>query len=400
MTLSDKTAIVGVGETQFYKRGQSQPQTILEMAAKAILAALDDAGLTAKDLDGFAYYSGGVDTSLLAQTLGVPEVRFTATLTGGGGGSAGSVGLAAAAVASGQAEVVASVMSIQQAARRFGAIFASKQGDADTGDSPYKPSHTPETDFVAPSGLVGPGQMFSLLARRHMHEYGTKREHLAEVAISTRDNASRMSSSLMREPLTREDYFAARMIAEPLCLFDFCQESDGAVAVITTSAERARDLCHTPVYISATANGGAGRWGQAIGWMGMPEEYFASSGHRTVAKRSYEMAGIGPQDIDVALLYDHFTPMVLMQLEDYGFCGIGESGPFVAEGNIRYKTGSIPVNTHGGNLSNAYIIGMTHVVEGVRQLRGEAVNQVTDAQYALVTGGPASIPVSNLILRK
>ena len=132
----------------------------------------------------------------------------------------------------------------------------------------------------------------------------------------------------------------------------------------------------------------------------MPEEYFASSGHRPVAARAYEMAGVGPPDIDVALLYDHFTPMVLMQLEDYGFCGIGESGPFVAEGNIRWPNGSIPVNTHGGNLSEAYIIGMTHVREAVEQIRGTAVNQVEGAELALVTGGPASIPVSALILRR
>jgi acetyl-CoA acetyltransferase len=400
MTLKDKAAIVGIGSTDYFKRGRSQPMTILEMACKAIIAALDDAGLTVDDLDGFSYYSGGFDTTLIAQTLGIPEVRFTATLTGGGGGAAGSVGLAASAVATGQADVVVSLMSIQQASRRFGAIFAASQGEDDIGDSPYKPQATPQSDFLTPFGLVGPGQLFALLTQRHMHQYGTKREHLAEVAISTRENAINRPKALMKQSLTLDDYFSARMISDPLCLFDFCQESDGAVAVITTSAERAKDLRHPPVYISGTANGGAGRWGQAIGWHGMPEEYYASSGHRTVAKRVYDMAGIGPKDIDVAMLYDHFTPMVIMQLEDYGFCEIGEGGPFVAEGNIRYKTGSIPVNTHGGNLSEAYIIGMTHVMEAVEQLRGIAINQVDDAETALVTGGPASIPVSALILRK
>ncbi|HKN90319.1 MAG TPA: thiolase, partial [Acidimicrobiia bacterium] len=226
------------------------------------------------------------------------------------------------------------------------------------------------------------------------------RAHLAEVAISTRANAVRRPTAIMREPLTLDDYFAARMISEPLCLYDFCLESDGAVAVVTTSAERARDLRHPPVYVSASANGGAGRWGQAISWHGMPDEYYASSGHRPVAARVYEMAGVGPQDIDVALLYDHFTPMVLMQLEDYGFCPIGESGPFVADGNIRWPEGSLPVNTHGGNLSEAYIIGMTHVKEAVEQLRGSAVNQVQGARTALVTGGPASLPVSATILTR
>jgi acetyl-CoA acetyltransferase len=188
------------------------------------------------------------------------------------------------------------------------------------------------------------------------------------------------------------------MISEPLCLYDFCLECDGAVAVVTTSAERARDLRHPPAYVLASAHGGHGRWGQAITWMGMPDDEFASSGHRPVARRLYEMAGIGPAAVDVALLYDHFTPMVIMQLEDYGFCGIGEGGHFVADGNIRWPDGGLPVNTHGGNLSEAYIIGMTHVKEAVEQLRGTAVNQVAGAEVALVTGGPASLPVSSLLL--
>jgi acetyl-CoA acetyltransferase len=400
MSMKDQAAIVGVGSTPYYRRGESWPQTLTEMACKATLAALDDAGLTADDLDGFALYSGGFDTSLMAQTLGIPEVRFTATLTGGGGGAAGSVGLAAAAITAGMANVVVSLMTLSQGGQRFGSVFARKDTSAQGGAGPYQARSTPETDFLAPSGLAGPGQLFGMLARRHMHLYGTKREHFAEVAISTRENAIKRPTSMMREPMTLDDYFNARMIADPLCLFDFCLETDGAVAVITTSADKARDLRHPPAYVMGSANGGNGRWGQAISWFGMPDEYFTSSGHRPVAKRVYEMAGVGPQDIDVALLYDHFTPMVLMQLEDYGFCGIGESGPFVAAGNIRWPNGSLPVNTHGGNLSEAYIIGMTHVREAVEQLRGTAINQVEGAEIALVTGGPASIPVSGLILRK
>ncbi len=400
MSLKNSAAVVGVGSTPYYRRGESWPQTTLELACKAILAAVEDAGLRVDDIDGFALYSMPLDVSLLAQTLGIPEVRFSSALTGGGGGAAGSVGLAAAAIHGGMAECVVSFLTLQQAKRRFGAAFALKQSDSDKGGGAYAPPHMPEMDFASPSGLVGPGQMFGLLAQRHMHLYGTQREHFAEVAISTRANAIRRPSSLMREPLTLDEYMNARMIADPLCLYDFCLETDGAVAVITTSAERAKDLRHRPVHVLGSAHGGAGRWGQAITWMGMPEEYFASSGHRPVAKRLYEMAGVGPQDIDVALLYDHFTPMVLMQLEDYGFCEIGESGRFVAEGNIRWPNGSLPVNTHGGNLSEAYIIGMTHVREAVEQLRGTAINQVEDAELALVTGGPASIPVSGLILRR
>ena len=395
-TLRDKTAVVGVGSTPYYRRGESVPQLPMEMAGKAILAALEDAGLTVDDLDGFALYSMGFDTSLLAQWLGVPEVRFTALLTGGGGGSAGSVGLAAAAVVSGMAECVVSVMTLQQAASRFGASFAprGKKGAV------YAAPSTPEGDFVQPSGLMAPGQLFSLVARRHMHQYGTTREHFAEVAISTRANAVRRDTALMREPLTLEDYFGARMISDPLCLYDFCLECDGAVAVVTTSLERARDLRHPPVLVSGSAHGGAGRWGQAITWLGMPDDYFASSGHRPLAPRLYSMAGVGAEDVDVALIYDHFSPMVILQLEDYGIAPIGEGGPFVADGNIRWPDGRVPVNTHGGNLSEAYIIGMTHVREAVEQMRGTAVNQVEGAEVALVTGGPASLPTSSLILRK
>ncbi len=388
--------MVGVGATPYYRHGESAPQTNMELAGKALLAAVADAGLRVDDVDGFALYSGGgLDVSLLAQMLGIPQVRFTASLTGGGGGAAGAVGLAAAAIVSGQADVVVSLMSLQQPTNgRFGSVFSRNKGSGAYGAAP-----TAQSDFLAHTGFMGPGQAFALLMQRHMHRYGTTRSHLAEVAISTRQNACNRPGALMRTPLTLEDYFAARMISEPFCLYDYCLECDGAVAVVTTSAERAADLRHPPVYVTASAHGGTGDWGQAIGWMGMSDDIFASSGHRSTAEDLYARAGLGPEDVDVALLYDHFSGLVLMQLEDYGFCPIGESGPFVADGNIRYLGGSIPVNTHGGNLSEAYIIGFTHVKEAVEQLRGTAVNQVPGAEVALVTGGPAPIPVSGLILK-
>jgi acetyl-CoA acetyltransferase len=399
--IRDETAIVGVGATPYYKRGASLPQTELEMACKAILLALADAGLTVNDLDGFAIYSSSCDPAQVGSALGVPEIRFAAGTTSGGGGSAGAIGLAAAAIVSGMADVVVSLMTLQQASRRLGGTNdgASRNGAS---SSPYGSGGVPPSAaFMASSGALSPGHSFSMLARRHMEQYGTQREHFAEVAISTRNNAIPRPTAHRREPLTLDDYFNARMISDPLCLFDYTLENDGAVAVITTSAERARDLRHPPVYVMGSAHGGAGRWGQAIfGYFQMPDEYFASSGHRPVAKRLYDMADIRPGDVDVALLYDHFSPMVLMQLEDYGFCGLGESGPFVAEGNIRYPTGRIPVNTHGGHLSEAYIIGMTHVREAVEQLRGQAVNQVAGAEIALVTGGPAGLPVSGTLLRR
>lgn len=403
MTLKDKTAVVGVGATPYYKRGQSLPQSQLSMACDAIVAALDDAGLTVQDLDGFAIYSSAVEPAQVASVLGVPEVRFAATLTSGGGGSAGSLGLAAAAIHGGMAEVCVTVMTLQQANRRLGGteVGGVSMYSGGGGGNPYGAGGVPpSTAFTAGSGLISPGHSFSILARRHMELYGTTREHLAHVAITQRDYAIKRPTSIQREPLTMDDYFAARMISDPLCLFDCTMETDGAVAAVVASADRARDLRHPPAYIMASANGGMGRWGPALfTYFQQPDDYFASSGHRPVATRMYEMAGVTPADVDVALLYDHFSPMVLMQLEDYGFCGVGESGPFVAGGNTRID-GAIPTNTHGGHLSEAYIIGMTHVREAVEQLRGVAINQVTGAEIALVTGGPASLPVSGTLLRR
>jgi acetyl-CoA acetyltransferase len=385
-------AIVGVGATSYYRRGGSAPQTALSLTADAILAACGDAGLSASQIDGFAYYANAgmgysqyVDTAFLMETLGIPEVTFTASLTGGGGGSAGAIGLARAAILAGEAETVVTVMVMKDTGARLGRLFGDQQIDA-------------LSTFLQPTGLIGPGHLIAVLARRHMHKYGTTREAFAEIAISQRLNAAARDGAIKRKPLSLDDYFAARMIADPLCLFDFCLESDGAVAVITTSIERARDLRQLPVAIVASAHGGSQEWGRGFTWMGMPDAVFASSGHATGAGRLFARSGLQPSDIDVALLYDHFSPMVLMQLEDYGFCGRGDGDEFVRSGAIRFDGGSIPVNTHGGHLSEAYIIGMTHVREAVEQLRWTATNQVAGAELALVTGGPAPLPTSALIL--
>jgi acetyl-CoA acetyltransferase len=399
MTMKDQAAVAGIGATPLYRRGASYPQeSELSLACKAVLAACEDAGIAVADIDGFANYSGSPETAELAAVLGVEEVRFCASINGGGGASGATLGLAAAAIHAGSATTVLTLMSLQQANRRLGG--SSVGGSLTYGQASLGVS-SPYGAFTANDGLLSPGHAAGLIAQRHMHLFGTKREHFAEVVISSRENAVRNPRAMMREPLTLDDYFNARIISDPLCLFDYTMETDGAIAVITTSAARARDLRQPPVYVMGSANGGMGRWGSAIfTYFQMPDEYFASSGHRPVAKRVFEMAGITPADVDVALLYDHFSPLVLMQLEDYGFCGIGEGGPFVAEGNIRWPTGKIPVNTHGGHLSEAYIIGMTHVREAVEQLRGVAINQVEGAEVALVTGGPAGLPVSGTLLRR
>ncbi len=338
MSIKDQAAVVGVGATPYYKRGKSYPETELSMACTAVLAALDDAGLTVADLDGFAIYSQSCDPAEVASVLGVPEVRFAASLTSGGGGCAGALGLAAAAIHGGMANVCVTLMTLQQLNKRLGGSEVNGMlayATMSEGGSPYGGSGIPPSAaFTANSGLLSPGHSFSILAQRHMHLYGTTREHFAEVAISQRDNASkRPETAVQTTPLTLEDYFNARMISDPMCLLDYTQETDGAVAVITTSAARARDLRQPPVYILASAHGGTGRWGPAIfRYFQAPDDEFASSGHRPVARRLYEMAGVTPADVDVALLYDHFSPLVIMQLEDYGFCPIGEGGPFVEDG--------------------------------------------------------------------
>lgn len=382
--IARKTAIAGLGSTQVWKRGQSAPRTMNELVGQAVIAACADAGLPVTEVDGFAYYSGGFDTSYLMETLGIPELRFSSMLTGSGGGSAGAVGLAAAAIVAGLAKTVVVVGGNQQGEVRFGSITQSYE-------------RTPENAFFESAGLIGPGHMFALLARRHMHVHGTTREQFAEVALSARANAMDHPLALMKKPLTLEDYMAAPLIADPMCLYDFCLESDGAIAVVVTSAERARDLAQKPVIVQGCTQGGERGWGRSLYWMNMPEDAFLTSGHRTVARDLYAQASVGPGDIDVAQIYDHFTPMVISQLEDYGFCKPGEGGAFVASGAIR-RDGTLPINTDGGQLSGSYVWGMTHIREAVEQMRGTAHHQIAGAELALVTGGPSNVPMSGLIL--
>lgn len=397
----DKTAIVGIGATDYYVRGKSWPRTINDMAGEAILKACADAGISVKDIDGFAYYSTAgagyldkFDTASLMETLGMPNISFSATLTSGGGGCPGAIGLATAGLMNEDCKYVVTLMALQQLPQhRLGVVFGSAAPSA-------------ENSFLQPSGLVGPGHLMSVLARRHMHLYGTTQDAFGEVVMATRANTHNRPKAVRKAPLTKEEYDASVMLADPLRRLDFCLETDGAVAVITTTMDRAKDCRHKPAVVHACAHGGQREWGRAFAWMGMPDPHFASSGHQFTADRVWAQSGLSARDMDVALIYDHFSPMVLMQLEDYGFCEKGEGNDYVLAGKIRYDAatgkgvnGGVPVNTHGGNLNEAYIIGMTHIVEGVEQVRGTAINQVKDAEFALVSGGPASLPVSSLILR-
>lgn len=398
----DKTAIVGIGATDYYVRGKSWPRTINDMAAEAILKACDDAGISVKQIDGIAYYSNAgagyidkFDTGSLMETLGIPHIGFTAALTSGGGGCPGAIGLATAGLMNEDCTYTVTLMALQQLPQhRLGVVFGAAAPSA-------------ENSFLQPSGLVGPGHLMSVLARRHMHLYGTTDAAFKEIVQATRDNAVDRPKAVRRKPLSDEEYWTSPMLADPLRRLDFCLETDGAVAVITTTMDRARDCRNRPAVVHGVAHGAQCEWGRAFGWMGMPDPHFASSGHKFVADRLWDQTGLTAKDMDVALIYDHFSCMVLMQLEDYGFCEKGEGGDYVLSGKVRYDkatrkgvNGGVPVNTHGGNLNEAYIIGMTHIVEGVEQVRGTTVNQVEDCEFALVTGGPAAVPVSGLILRR
>jgi acetyl-CoA acetyltransferase len=386
-------AVVGVGRTPIYRRGQSDPQSVFELACQALLAAAADAGLSVRDVDGFVYYGLQSDTALIAQTFGIPEVRFTVGLTGGGGGAGGSLGVAAAAIKTGLAENVVVLRAIQQTRRRWGAAFAPsgavRQGPV-----------AAERDFFTTAGLVGPGQTFAPIARRHMHKYGTTREHLAEVVMVHRHNALTREGAIRGKGLTLDEYFSAPLLADPFCRHDFCVESDVAGAVLLTSSERAADLRRYPVQLAGSVHGGEGRWGQAETWLNMPDDLFTTAGHRSIAKRLFGLTGLTPDDVDACMIYDNFSSNVLLQLEDYGFCGVGESGPFVASGAIRWPTGELPVNTHGGQLAEAFLAGLTGVIEAVDQLRGTAVNQVEGAEVILATGGAAAIPTSGALLTR
>jgi acetyl-CoA acetyltransferase len=377
-------AITGSGSTPYYFRGESAPQTIYELIGTAVKAAADDAGITLDDVDGLAFFAFGFDTGLLIEQLGLKNVTFAHCVSGFGSGMAGMFDLAAMAVETGRAKNVVCIGAMQQVGRRVGQALSNFAA-------------TPDNLFHRVAGLGGPGQALALQTRRHMYRYGTRREAFAEVVMASRAAAATRETAFRRKQITLDEYMAAPMLADPHCKFDFCLETDGALAFIVSSAERAADGPQKPVYIKAVAQVADPDWGRAFFWLNQSDDQFVSAGASAVAKRLFERAGMTPADIDVALIYDHFSPLVVMQLEDYGFCKKGEGGPFVESGAIRLD-GSIPVNPHGGHLSEAYVVGVTHVREAVEQLRGVAVNQVAGATNALITGGPAPVPMTGAIL--
>jgi acetyl-CoA acetyltransferase len=374
-------AIVGIGQTEFAKKlGRPERTAALE----AIRSALQDAGLEPREVDGLVRFDMESTTEVeIARNLGLPNVRFFSEIAYGGGAGCGTVAHAAMAIATGQASVVVCWRARNRGSggRPWAATGAGVGGD-------YQ--------FTAPYGLVRPADQIAMFARRHMHEYGTTSEHFGAVAVAARKHAVRNPRALMRDPMSLADHQASRMISEPLRKFDCCLETDGALAVVLTSADRARDLRQPPAIVLAASQGLGPEHVVMTDYHG---PHFLQTPSTWAARELFASAGIGPADVDCAQFYDAFTPLVLLSLEEYGFCKPGESGPFAAAGALEWPNGSLPSNTSGGGLSEAYVHGFNLILEGVRQIRGSSTSQVEGAEISLVTSG-AGVPTSALLLSR
>ncbi|WP_256641540.1 lipid-transfer protein [Streptomyces murinus] len=377
-TLGGRAAVVGIGATEFSKdSGRSE----LRLAVEAVRAALDDAGLTPADVDGLVTFT--MDTSpeiTVAQACGMGELSFFSRVHYGGGAACATVQQAALAVAAGVAEVVVCYRAFnERSGRRFGAGVQHREPSAEGA----------ALGWVLPFGLLTPASWVAMAAQRYLHTYGLTSEAFGHVAVTGRAHAATNPAAYFHgRPITLAEHAASRWIVEPLRLLDCCQETDGGQALVVTSLERARDLPRPPAVIAAAAQGAGRAQEQMTGFYrdeltGLPEM-------GAVARQLWRTSGLAPADIDVAILYDHFTPFVLMQLEEFGFCARGEAADFTAGRRL-------PLNTHGGQLGEAYLHGMNGIAEAVRQLRGTAVNQVPGAARTLVTAG-TGVPTSGLVL--
>ncbi|MFD8020222.1 lipid-transfer protein [Streptomyces lavendulae] len=376
--LGGRAAIAGIGATEFSKdSGRSE----LKLAVEAVHAALDDAGLTPADVDGMVTFT--MDTSpeiTVAQAAGIGDLSFFSRIHYGGGAACATVQQAALAVATGVAEVVVCYRAFnERSGRRFGSGVQQREPSAEGA----------ALGWALPWGLLTPASWVAMAAQRYLHAYHLTPEAFGHVAVTGRRHAANNPAAYFHgKPITLADHAASRWIVEPLRLLDCCQETDGGQALVVTTVERARDLRLRPAVITAAAQG-AGRRQEAMtsfyrdDLTGLPEM-------DVVARQLWRTSGLRPADIDVAVLYDHFSPFVLMQLEEFGFCGPGEAADFVA-------ADALPLNTHGGQLGEAYLHGMNGIAEAVRQLRGTSVNQVTGAGHVLVTAG-TGVPTSGLIL--
>ena len=371
--------VVGVGESTYYKRGES-PHTEFQLACIAVRNAVEDAGLELRAVDGFVSYMDRNEPVRLSAALGVGDLRFTAQTFGGGGNGVGAaVSLADAAITAGYAETVVVYRSLAQGQfHRYGRPGGGRRALG-------------VAAFTAPYGMVSPAQICALQTTRFMHENGVSQESLAEVVLACYHHAQRNPRALRHgAPLSREEYHASRWIAEPFHLYDCCPENDGAAAVVVTTPERARDLARAPVAIVAAAHGLGARDG--VGAFG--EAHFPTAFYREAAALLWQRAGVEPGDVDVAQFYENFSGPVLMAIAEMGFCRPDELDDFGSGGRLQWPDGALPINTSGGNFGEAYIHGMENVNEAVRQVRGESTCQVEGAELSLSVSGPGFAPGS------
>ena len=380
--IKDRTAIVGIGQTEFSK---SLPESEVALACRAIKAALDEAGIHPSEVDGLSSFTMEHFVEVeVARNLGLGDITFFSQISYGGGAGCATVGHAAMAVATGQARVAVAWRSRKRGSRAS-RIWA-QTGNRVSGQG----------EWSRPWGLVRPVDEIAMLARRAMHEYGMTRDHLANVALAARKHANRNPAAMMYErPLTREQYMEARWISEPLCLFDNCLETDGALAAVIVPVERARDLPQAPVLIHSFGQGITRQHETMTNYHGEDPLMGPAWACQQVLWRN---ADFGPADVKVAQIYDAFSPLIPLSLEGYGFCKRGEGGPFTDDGNIEWPNGSLPVNTAGAGMSEAYVHGFNLVTEGVKQMRGTSTSQVEGADTCLVTSGEG-VPTSALLLR-
>src|SRR6266699_1610731 len=378
-------AIAGIGATEFSKdSGRSE----LRLAAEAVRAALDDAALEPAEVDGLVTFTMDSNAEIaVARELGIPGLTFFSQIGYGGGAACATVQHAAMAIATGAASVVVCYRALnERSGRRFGRVAADAVAAPTTSGV--------DNGWHYPMGIATPAATVAMVARRYMHFCGATSEDFGRVTVADRRHAATNPHAwFYQRPVTLAEHQASRWIAEPLRLLDCCQESDGAVAVVVTGIERARGLLQRPAVIRAAAQGsGPGQFTMTSYYrdeLGLPEI-------GVVARQLWRQAGIGPGDVRTAVLYDHFTPYVLLQLEELGFCPRGEARHFIADGAIELD-GALPVNPNGGQLGEAYIHGMNGIAEAVRQVRGTSVNQVAGDGPVLVTAG-TGVPTSGLIL--
>ena len=379
--MTSTAAIVGIGQTEYSKAaGRSETQ----LACEAILAAVADAGLTPDQVDGIVSYTiDPVEETELVRAIGAREIGWSSRVPYGGGGSQGVLLHAAAALAVGAADVVVAYRAIRA---RSGVRFGGAQA---TGRPTSSHSGSTAMQWCTPFGVITPASWMSLNAVRYMHASGATNEDFGRAVVQLRAYAAtNPAAHFYGRPITLEDHQASRWIAEPaIRLFDCCQETDGAAALVITGGDRAAD---TPAPVAIAAAAGAGLFEEEIGSNHYRPDLAVMDGSVALAQRLFDATGIARDDIDVALIYDAFSPILLMQLEALGFCGFGEAKDFVADGHLGPK-GSLPCNTNGGLIGEGYIHGLNLTLEAVRQLRGTAVNQVPDARTALVSASRTGV---------